>query len=399
LPTVLAPSPKIESPVAHSSRKRNIARSALEVILFLIAGVLLLEFLFNLAGVGNEEYLDIEPKSGWTLMPERTIVFRKEGYSKTTSNSFGFRGAAYSKIKPPGVYRIAALGDSFTEGLQVDEENTFCNVLERELNKNAAPGRKFEVLNFGVSHYNLAQEYIRMKELAMDFHPDLVIMEARPNSIMMLGPTRESGLFNARPSSTLLPDGSLFIDRSLQQKWLGSKDGRRVKSSSWLRRNSRIWGIIGKSWEQVNEDFPREFKRTISSWTNNNSVVSTKSKDPGENASTSQPDEATKYLGRLAIKIFQESQEECRKNNCQFCVLYMMMQPWFYRPQEHLIYQEAAKTVPFDLIDLNAKDVRKNTPPDYFLDYHPSRRGHQFIAEQIQSYMKAKGIVRSTDSR
>jgi hypothetical protein len=35
--------------------------------------------------------------------------------------------------KPPGVVRVAVVGDSFTEAMHVPYEQTFCAVMERDL--------------------------------------------------------------------------------------------------------------------------------------------------------------------------------------------------------------------------------------------------------------------------
>src|SRR5688572_7729446 len=56
----------------------------------------------------------------------------------------------YSYEKPPGVRRIVVLGDSFGIGYEVDVQQTFAMVLEREL-RNRNP--RVEVLNAGVSGF------------------------------------------------------------------------------------------------------------------------------------------------------------------------------------------------------------------------------------------------------
>jgi len=67
-----------------------------------------------------------------------------------TVNSDGFRGRDYSVDKPKGVYRIVVLGDSFTEGLGVNDNETFSYYLEQMLNALNISGKKFEVLNLAV---------------------------------------------------------------------------------------------------------------------------------------------------------------------------------------------------------------------------------------------------------
>lgn len=50
-------------------------------------------------------------------------------------NEFGFRGPNRALDKPDGVFRILVLGDSYTYGLGVANDETYCRVLENLLNE------------------------------------------------------------------------------------------------------------------------------------------------------------------------------------------------------------------------------------------------------------------------
>jgi lysophospholipase L1-like esterase len=56
--------------------------------------------------------------------------------------------AALAEQKPPGVFRIACVGDSVTFGFNVDDADTYPQLLAQQLER-AHPGR-FQVLNFGI---------------------------------------------------------------------------------------------------------------------------------------------------------------------------------------------------------------------------------------------------------
>ena len=77
----------------------------------------------------------------------------------------GFRGPDRGPEKAPGVHRTMMLGDSFTAGLHVAEEDSFPARLEASLNSKSAQGARFEVINAGVPGYSTAQEL----ELFRDF--------------------------------------------------------------------------------------------------------------------------------------------------------------------------------------------------------------------------------------
>ena len=67
------------------------------------------------------------------------------------------------------------LGDSITFGNSVAWDQTFSYVLQQQLNERAGR-RAFEVLNLGVSGYNTAQELATLRELGLNFSPDLIVL-------------------------------------------------------------------------------------------------------------------------------------------------------------------------------------------------------------------------------
>jgi lysophospholipase L1-like esterase len=90
------------------------------------------------------------------------------------TNGWGIRDREYSLLKPPGVVRIAVIGDSVAFGPRLKSEDTFSKLLEVRLNS-LQPGR-YEVINFSVIGYNSAQEEIVLKEKVISTKPDVVIL-------------------------------------------------------------------------------------------------------------------------------------------------------------------------------------------------------------------------------
>ncbi|MDA1096308.1 MAG: SGNH/GDSL hydrolase family protein [Chloroflexi bacterium] len=89
---------------------------------------------------------------------------------KIKVNSHGMRDREYSLKKRAGVRRIAAIGDSFTAGLEVKADEVFTEVMERDL------GSGWEVLNFGVSGYSTLHEYLYLRDSILDFDPDVILL-------------------------------------------------------------------------------------------------------------------------------------------------------------------------------------------------------------------------------
>ncbi len=102
---------------------------------------------------------------GWGLRPNTAGYYRREGAAYVEINSGGFRGPEFAKPKPPGTVRIAVLGDSYTEAIQVPYEDTFASVAARQLAQcPLLKGRRVEALNFGVDGYGTTQELVTLRE-------------------------------------------------------------------------------------------------------------------------------------------------------------------------------------------------------------------------------------------
>jgi hypothetical protein len=74
----------------------------------------------------------------------------------------------HSLAKPPGMFRVLAIGDSYTYGAEVNAEQTYSRQLEKLL-----PGS--EVINMGVSAYGIDQAVIKYLKYGRGYHPDLII--------------------------------------------------------------------------------------------------------------------------------------------------------------------------------------------------------------------------------
>ncbi len=84
----------------------------------------------------------------------------------------GLRSASVGAVlaDTPARQRVAAVGDSFTFGLEVSYEQTWAHHLELLL------GRDVQVLNFGVDGYGVDQSYLRYERDVVPWRPDVVIL-------------------------------------------------------------------------------------------------------------------------------------------------------------------------------------------------------------------------------
>jgi hypothetical protein len=114
---------------------------------------------------------------GWALRPGAKGWVMDEAKQYVRINRAGFRDCERRIEKPARTMRIAVLGNSWTEALQVPLESTFSAVMERELARCAvASGNRVEVLNFGTSGYSSAQELLTLRLEVWKYHPDIVVL-------------------------------------------------------------------------------------------------------------------------------------------------------------------------------------------------------------------------------
>jgi hypothetical protein len=131
---------------------------------------------------------------GWGLNPGVEGRYTREGDAELRINDDGFRGPNYARTPPPGTVRVAVLGDSYVEAMQVAEDKTFTAVIGRELaDCPSLRGRKVQALNFGVDGYGTAQELLTLREKVWAYHPDIVVLaiflgnDIRNNSVVLEG--------------------------------------------------------------------------------------------------------------------------------------------------------------------------------------------------------------------
>lgn len=132
-------------------------------------------------------------------------------------NAQGMRADVdYAYERPPGRLRVISLGDSYTVGYEVDVEQTFSSVLERELR---AAGLDAEVLNCGMSGCSNAEELLYLERELLKYEPDVVICSFYGND---LADNVRTGLFRIvdgalQPwNETYVPGGALgdFLNRN-----------------------------------------------------------------------------------------------------------------------------------------------------------------------------------------
>lgn len=91
-------------------------------------------------------------------------------------NKWGWRDRNWD-IKKNRI-RIAILGDSFVQALQIEEDRTFVRLCEKYLNQNQT--EQFEIMNFGRGGFSPTEELVVLQTEVIKFNPDLVVVTYFP---------------------------------------------------------------------------------------------------------------------------------------------------------------------------------------------------------------------------
>lgn len=148
-------------------------------------------------------------------------------------NSQGFRDdREFSYDKSEGVLRVLVLGDSFTIGYEVQQDETFSAVLESTLRGN---GIAAEVINAGMSGNSTAEELIFFEQEGRKYEPDVVILAFYRND---LGDNVRTNLFGLEKGE-LVERSRIYLPAIGVRNFLNSSGIYR-----WLSENSYLHNYL-----------------------------------------------------------------------------------------------------------------------------------------------------------
>jgi hypothetical protein len=180
--------------------------------------LLLLEAFIRIAGLQPMHRVpNLHRSAGSGLVFELIPSHQTRGYNKetVTMNSLGFRSPEMDAAKP----NIVMVGDSMTFGLGVEDHETNPALLQAYF-----PG--YNVINTGVSSYNIEQEVLAYEQKAMRFNPELVILQFVIN--------------DADPKAHETADGTWTTEE------IAPEEGQRRLREAITK--SGTWRIPGKVW-------------------------------------------------------------------------------------------------------------------------------------------------------
>ena len=231
--------------MSPSPRMGRMGRLAVEGVFVLIVLLLLLAVLEGVvrligedakaprpASQGSADGLPVLHSTADLAMPDTRGLNAGALYQ---TNSAGFRGPDSPEEKPPGVFRVAVIGDSTAMGWGVEWEDTYPVRIERRLNSPPPPppprvsesaggdeAPRFEVLNFALAGLDAGGVSERFESLALRFDPDLVIYGFTLNDIK--GPHYRRSLDRDYAESLMRNDSPIRMWRWARPRWLAIRE-------------------------------------------------------------------------------------------------------------------------------------------------------------------------------
>lgn len=150
-----------------------------------------------------------------------------------SGNRLGYRDHDHALAKPPGMLRVVVLGDSIAAGYGIARlQEMFPAILGERLRE---AGLRIEVLNFGVTGYNTAQEVETLRARALAFAPDVVLVAYCHNDREPPDPRLIEALREANQENRAVPEsaGRRLLVKSALYRFLRYAAFPR-KDSGWL---------------------------------------------------------------------------------------------------------------------------------------------------------------------
>ncbi len=339
-----------------------------------LVAICLLESFFNFAGIGQQEFFEPDQDLGARHIPSKQVTWRMEGLSRDRFNSFGMRDYERTLTKAPGTTRIAILGDSAAEGLQVPLEDTFPIALQNMLN-NEAKSKRFEVLNFGCAGYSSAQELVQYETQVAKFSADIVVLfYNQKDAAESVIDNSMRAISDPKPYCYLSPSGELKFDNAIMEARADELKPNPVLS--WLRRNSRLYGVINQTIFSLSVNDKRFVK--MKQWL-------TRQKQNRKIAPAPYPMQNPDLVG---AKLIERLNADVTASGGRLIV--MMFPNTAGYPdlkRQQALFSKLARTNGFDYLDLSKPFIDHKNKQELLIEYHFSKKGHKFLADLLKPYI------------
>ena len=328
---------------------KKILRAGLNLLLLcvtLAVMLLLLEVFVRLTGL---QPFEVVPKIYRVsdvpgLVYELVPSIKERGFNKetVTTNSLGLRSPETDANKP----KIVVLGDSMAFSFGVEDDETNSAVMQKAL-------PDYQIVNMGVSGYNMEQEARQYMALAQNFDPKLVILEFVIN--------------DAGPKAHYNSEGKLTTEELTPQE-------EKARLESEINGPGK-WRIPGKVFlEQQSALFRFVERRTKGMW------FRAKNSDLGTEWTPEELAYYSEWFAKLDTAIGNRPK-----------LLVRWPDNWLH-PATLSKVDRMAENLGWRVLDLG--DLFGIRYPTLGWDQHPNAETQKRAGEMIAEYIKREGLVR-----
>ena len=311
-----------------------------ELILWAFAGSVYPPPLYP-GDVEPERDATFDPLIGWKLPADTVLPEVTDEYSVTyRANTQGFR--ANHDFEPGAARRrIAFLGDSYTFGSGVEDDQTFAAVLESML----VDTRSY---NFGVGAFGIDQMWMTLRHYALPLDPALVVLGfIRYDLDRSLSTYRHDHIWRWKPSFRL-------VAGELAPMTL---DNRPSAARRFVHRRSRLYRL----WRKLESSLNRRW--------------------------------AVGYRWRLNRAIFEAIRDDCRQAGVPLVVVYFPVN----RRRPAPMFEREFAEMGIEYLDLTPRLPADADSLYYPRDRHFNAAGHRFVATELHRLLVAKGLAEERD--
>ena len=288
-----------------------------------------------------------DPLLGWKPVPgARKRYTSEEAPYLIEINSRGLRDREYPYEKPPGVFRLLFLGDSFVFGSGgVDYGRRFTELLE-----SSTP--QLEAVNAGVPGYSPDQEFLFLQSEGYRYQPDLVV----------------AGLFMNDFSEAFLS-----FNPSIQRA-----KGRVALEGGDLRFHAPSFGLLFRAVQSSYVLALADQRLMLSSRIQRRAL------------SEKPPDQATR---REAFRrLLMAMRDFCARRGAGFGVMYFPIKAQKDRHPLQDVLEDVASTEGIPVLDLHGVIERPedSLPPFFQHDIHLNDYGHARVAELLAEFLSQR---------
>ena len=159
------------------------------LIVSLFAGIEIIVIVFDFFEPSSSEeikevFLDFDERTVKDIFYSDNLAYRydkillnepNQQFPTLNINSYGFRGPEITIEKPDNVYRIFFIGGSTAFGqIASSDSKTIPGILESKFHENAE--KEIEIINAGINNANSRSETYLIKNIILDFNPDMLIV-------------------------------------------------------------------------------------------------------------------------------------------------------------------------------------------------------------------------------